>query len=209
MNKVPLLSAFIALTCLTGAAQTQAKASPAPITPLLANLTYPLDASLAKVGRPVHAAVTSPWSSEGCQLAVGAYLYGHVSKVDRRSKTDHKSSLHLVFDHADCNRQKEVPIKLTMIALLGPFSQGRNVTDTPVGTPIGGVRSVEVPTAVNRLAPPPGRDVPTRWKAGMVIGLPNMNLTVGTGAEGGSIVWAIDTDARLEGQTTLMLIATR
>jgi hypothetical protein len=190
-----------------------------PPTPLVANLTSPLDVSRAKVGTPVHALVIAAWSSAGCQLAVGALVEGHVSQVDRRSKTDQKSDIHLVFDRAECNKKKGTPLKLTVFALLGPMGEGRDVTDVPVqsastsGTaapdvapaPTSGFRSVEGATQVNRLAPQ-GRPVPTKWTSGMVVGLPNMNLTAGTGAEGGSIVWVMNKDARLEAQTTLFLM---
>lgn len=186
----------------------QAAVTSSPVRPLVANLTSALDVSRAKVGTTVHAYMIAPWSSMGCDLSVGALIQGHVSEVDRRSKTDQKSEIHLVFDGAECNKKKGTPMKLTMIALLGPFGQGRDVADTPVGTPIGGVRSVEVPTGVNRLAPAPGRSLPREWKPGMVIGLPGMNLTVKTGADGGSIVWADKVDARLEDKTTLIMVAT-
>ncbi len=35
-----------------------------------------------------------------------------------------------------------------------------------------------------------------------------MSLTVGTGVEGGSIIWTTGKDARLEGQTTFILFPT-
>ena len=209
------IALFASLTCFPSSALTQAQA---PATaPLLVNLTFPLDASRAKLGTIWHARVIGPWSDGTCQLAVGAMVEGHVSQVQQKSKADKKSAMHLVVDSAECNRQKGVPLKLTLYAMIGPVSSGTDVADVPVqgygsGTAApdvsqssGGFRSVEGATQVNRYLPT-GRSLPSRWRPGMVIDLPKMNLAVGAGVDGGSIVWATNTDARLEGQTTLLLM---
>jgi hypothetical protein len=169
----------------------------------------PLDISRAKIGTHVQARIISPWTGNGCGLRVGALVEGHVSQVIRRSKTAPTSAIHLVFDSAECNRHRATPLKAILIALLGPtdnpdgMGKSPPLTDLPV--PIGGLRSVETASAYNRnfIA---DHLVPTQWKPGMVFNVP-MHLTVGRGAEGGSIVWTTNADARLEGHTTLILIA--
>ena len=180
----------------------------------------PLDASRAKVGTRLQARVAGPWSNGSCELRTGALVEGHVSLVQHRSKTDKRSELHVIFDDAECNRQKPTPLNLILMALVGPAgNSGTNVADVPVQgyggntaapnvepAPTSGLRSVEGATQVNRYLPDATRAMPKEWRPGMVVGLPNMNLIVGTGTDGGSIVWAMNTDARLEGQTTLILL---
>jgi hypothetical protein len=195
----------LTLVLLSVSAGTAFGQTSQPLTPLLANLTVPLDSSRAKVGTHVQARAIEPWSHGGCTLAFTALVEGHVSAVERRTRTDKKSALHIVFDNAECGGKRGTPLNVIVLALLGPYSMGRDVTDVPVGAPIG-LRSVEAETAVNRDAPQ-GRSLPRQWTAGMVVDLPKMNLSVGTGAEGGSIVWAMNTDARIEGQTTLIMMA--
>jgi hypothetical protein len=169
----------------------------------------PLDISRAKIGTHVQARVVTPWTGNGCTLRLGALVEGHVSQVERRSKTAPRSAMHLVIDSAECNHQRGTPFKATLIALLGPsdapsgMGKAPPLTDTPL--PIG-MRSVEAAAAANQYALT-GRSVPDQWKIGMVVDVP-MNLSVGSGAEGGSIIWSTTSDARLEGQTTLILIAT-
>jgi hypothetical protein len=198
------------LPLLNLAATTHAQAATAPpVQPLFANLTMPLDVSRAKIGTRVQARVVTAWTGNGCDLRLGALVAGHVAQVERRSKTAPRSAMHLVFDSAECNHQHAAPFKATLIALLGPsdapYGMGKAppLTDTPL--PIG-MRSVERAADANQYALT-GRSVPNQWKIGMVVDVP-MNLTVGSGAEAGSIVWSTTTDARLEGQTTLILIAT-
>jgi len=218
----PLL-AFALLPLLSLTVTAQAPAAP-PTQPLFANLTLPLDISRAKIGSKVQARVVTPWTGAGCVLRLGALVEGHVSQVERRSKTAPRSAFHLVFDTAECNRQRNTPFNATLIALLGPadappgMGKAPSLTDQPALTgsmptaaptvapsPTSGFRSVEASAAINQDVPV-GRTLPTQWKIGMVVDCP-MNLAVGTGAEGGSIVWSTTTDARLEGQTTLILIA--
>ena len=78
------------------------------------------------------------------------------------------------------------------------------LTDVPV--PIGGLRSVQTASNVYRNFISE-HTLPSNWKIGMVFGVP-MNLTVASDAHGGSVIWTTGTDARLEAQTTLILLAT-
>jgi hypothetical protein len=208
MPHLLIVLALLPLPSLSTIARAQAATAP-PTQPLFANLTMPLDISRAKIGTHVQARVVTPWTGSGCALRLGALVEGHVSQVERRSKTAPRSAMHLVIDSAECNHQHAIPFKATLIALLGPsdapagMGKAPPLTDTPL--PIG-MRSVEAAAAANQYALT-GRSVPDQWKIGMVVDVP-MNLSVGSGAEGGSIVWSTTIDARLEGQTTLILIET-
>jgi hypothetical protein len=174
----------------------------------------PLDIAHAKIGTHVQARIVTPWTANGCSLRFGALVEGHVSQVTHRSKTAPRSALRLVFDTAECNHQRGVPLPAILIAVLGPsdatpsgLGKAPPLTDTPL--PIGtgaGMRSVETASEANQYALT-GRSVPDRWKIGMVVDSP-MNLAVGASAERGSIIWSNTTDARLESQTTLILVAT-
>jgi hypothetical protein len=217
----PLLAlALLPLLSLSAITRAQAPAA----QPLFANLTMPLDISNAKIGSKFQARLIAPWSGNGCTLRLGALVQGHVSQIERRSKAAPRSSLSLVFDTAECNRQRNTPFNAILIALLGPpdappgMGKAPSLTDqaaltgsaataapTVAPSPTSGFRSVEASAAMNQDVPV-GRTLPTQWKIGMVVDVP-MNLTVGTVANTASIVWSTSTNALLEGQTTLILIA--
>ena len=216
------LRKLLALLSLLGAstvcpAQTPA---PPPLPSLSGTLPAPLDASTAKVGTHVSVWLTEPWSGNGCDLRKGAVLEGHVAQVQRRSKTDNTSAIHLVFDRAECSRHKGTPFKATLIALMGPFgvappngqsgvNQAPSLTEgTAVGPPVsGGVRSVATASA-NNMNIVRSRNVPAYWKLGMVLDVPGMLLDVGTGVDGASVIRTLNQDARLEAQTLLIFLAT-
>ena len=219
-----LLAAF--LSAAVCGAQGQAAA---PIYPVQADLVRPLDASRVKAGQPWLARVAQEWNGRGCHLKLGAIVEGHVARVVRRTKTDKTSSMHLVIDKASCDNRDPTEPKFTLVALLGPFgtpapagesglSEGPPLADVPalaIGVPNGPageapamMRSVEAATQINQyaLSARMTRKLPNRMLPGQVIDLPRMNLAVGTGVDGGSIIWATGTDARLEDRTTLILM---
>ena len=207
LRRVATLSVlFVSTVCIAAQAPP-----PAPL--LAASIGLPIDISQMKVGTHVHAHVTSPWSAYGCQLRVGALVQGHVSELQKKSKTDPRSAFGIVIDSAECNHQKAVPFKATLIALLGPdtistadgMGKAPPLTDVPASIG-GGLRSAEG-TASNYSYAVRSRSVPSEWKVGMVVDSP-MNLTVGKGVDGGSVIWSTTTDARLDGNTELFLLAT-
>jgi hypothetical protein len=186
--------------------------TPSSPPPLLVNITLPLDISHLKIGSQIRTHVAAAWNASGCQLPLGALVQGHVSNVQKKSKADPQSAFTIVIDSAECNHGKLEPFKATLIALLGPdtltspggMGKAPPLTDVPASIS-GGLRSAEG-TASNYTYANRTRSLPSEWKVGMVIDTP-MNLTVGKGAEGGSVIWSTTTDARLEGQTTLILLA--
>jgi hypothetical protein len=189
---------------------------PSSTAPLLfANLTMPFDISRARVGTHIEARATDAWAGYGCNLRVGALVEGHVSLVHPRTKADKASAFALVFDSAECDRHRGTPLKATIIALLGPpgggapngesgMGQTPPLTDVPnsIG---GGFRKTETPSSVYGYSIPSHGILPAQWKVGTVIDVP-MHLSVGTGADGGSIIWTTNKDARLEDKTTLILV---
>ena len=78
------------------------------------------------------------------------------------------------------------------------------------GTPGNSFRSVSTMSAINTFAVTARttRSLPKSWVLGQVVDCPKMNLTVRTGVDGGSIVWSMSTDARLEARTTLIMLPT-
>ena len=205
-NVATLSVLFFSTVCVAAQA-------PPPAPPLAASIGLPIDVSQLKAGTQVHAHVTSAWSAYGCQLRVGALVQGHVSELQKKSKTDPRSAFGIVIDSAECNHQKAVPFKATLIALLGPdtistadgMGKAPPLTDVPASI-AGGMRSAEG-AASNYSYAVRSRSVPSEWKIGMVVDLP-MNLTVGKGVDGGSVIWSTTTGARLEGNTELFLLAT-
>lgn len=204
-----IVGAFLLVSNSGALAQTP----PSPSAPLLVNIALPLDISHLKVGSQVRTHVTAAWNANGCDLRLGALVQGHISEVQKKSKSDPRSAFGLVIDNAECNHEKATPFKATLIALLGPdtltsrdgMGKAPPLTDVPASIS-GGLRSAEG-AASNYTYAVRSRSLPSEWKIGMVVDVP-MNLTVGKGVDGGSVVWSTTTDARLEGQTTLILLAT-
>ena len=187
--------------------------APPPPSPLSASIGLPIDISRLKVGTQIHAHMTSAWSAYGCELRIGALVLGHVSELQKKSKIDPRSAFGIVIDSAECNHQKAVPFRATLIALLGPdtistadgMGKAPPLTDVPASI-AGGLRSAQG-AASNYTYAVRSRSLPSEWKIGMVVDSP-MNLTAGKGVDGGSVIWSTTADARLEGNTQLILLAT-
>ncbi len=208
-----LIPALLLFGLSTALGQTPAPApAPAPFHPLIASLSMPLDISIrAKPGTRFQATVLQPWRSATCYLRIGAAIQGHISQVDRHTKTTRRSDMHLVFDTAQCDGHHSTPLKMTLIGLLGPdtpspggesgVGKDPDLTDVPnsIG---GGLRSVSNAVDAHTYALA-GRAVPTDWKPGMVFDVPSTTLAMDK--DGASVVERADKDVRLEAKTYLIL----
>ena len=224
----------IAIVLVCSASITLAQTA-VPPRPILANLTFPLDVTNVKVGTRVKARVVQPWSGGSCELRAGVIVEGHVSQLQRRSKTDPRSAIDVVFDSAECTHHSMIPFKATVVALLGPTATSEPIGQSGLGqappltgvaplalggggaagasvasAPGSGFRSVEAASSVNRLFSQgtTARKLPDHWTSGQVVDVPLTRLAPGLGIAGGSIIWASSHDVRLELATTLILLPT-
>lgn len=222
----PLFCALVLCGLPSGLGQKMVTAKP-----LQTHLLGPVDGVHTRVGMRVLARVMEPWSGNGCELRVGALVEGHVSEIERRSETNRRSAVHIVFESADCSRHLASEFPMTIVAMVGPENgpaeeeQWRrdgpplsNVTARVDGGPASATGTAESKqyfsqqsegvAEAHSIVTKDKRKLPAALAIGQVLDIPNMRLAVGAGVDGGSIVWAMNKDARLEARTTLMMLPT-
>lgn len=219
-----------ALLCLASAA-TPAFASdpaPSPNIPLEAALIGSLQLKHLKEGSPVVAMALREWTSGDCHLAPGAFVHGHISSIVPRSKTNKTSSFQIDFDRAECKgAAPELP--LTLIGLIGPLgdppigqsglTEAPPLTDVPAlaigintsanpNNPPAMLRSVGSASDINTFAMvvQQTRKLPTHILPGQVIDVPRTDLHVGVGANGASVISAVNRDVSLDPKTVFILV---
>ena len=192
-----------------------------PQVPLLAELLAPLDAAKLSRGAAVLAKARFDWNDPTCRLRAGSVVSGHIIDIEQRSKQNKGSSLTILFDHADCDG-RIIPIHFTLYAIVAKteVDEGRPLNDAsglfgsisphPIILPGGGMAGVHAQIDlnqdmnVNRNAP--SANLPHAVELGQVVGLKKVTLSVGTGADGASVLATDKGDIRLEGATQLVLI---
>ncbi len=183
------------------------------LTPIQTELVGPLDISRLKVGSPVLAKLAVPWSGAGCQLRVGSILGGHVAEIEPRTKQNRVSRLTVLFDSADCGGTPSTPFPTTLVALLAgtlggdtSLTEGQPLADAVGLAVAGGIRSADAASAITDYSPLPTRKLPSQVLPGQVVGLSRIQLSVGSGVKGGSVLSSPNHDLRLEAATHLILM---
>ncbi len=211
-----LRAAFALGLCVPGLLHASDAPSPS-VRPLQTELLGPLEGSRVHPGSPVLVRVDLDWSGPGCHLRAGSIVQGHVVQMVKRSKTVKNAEVQLLFDAADCDGHPGTPRGFSLVALVGPAGgtsqTGQSgVSEAPpladaVGLAIaGGIRSAASASAINTVAVQPTRSLPDRILPGQVVDIRRVNLSVGTGVDGATVIVAIGQDARLEAATSLILV---
>lgn len=218
------LRPFPRLVCLLGFAplclSLQALAAggeTAPVRPLQTELIGPLEGSRIHPGSPVLLRVDLDWSGPGCRLRAGSIVQGHVVEAVKRSKTVKNAEVQLVFDAADCDGHPGMPHGFSLVALVGPAGGSSQtgqsgVSEAPplagaVGLSMGGgIRGAGSAAAINSVGLSPTRSLPSQILPGQVVDIRRVNLSVGTGVDGATVIVAVGHDARLEPATSLILM---
>ena len=192
-----------------------------PITsqaPVQVELLASLDVGKLAPGASVFAKVRVDWNQPACHLRAGSMVVGHIVDLQRRTKEKPGSSLTITFDHADCDGHMN-PVSLTLFALIAAPSVDEGIPLADSGTRFGAA-STNPHFGGGYAAPPPvnmkddmsvrGNAVndktPKIIQAGQVIGLKKVTLSVGTGADGASVLSSLKGNIRLEGATQLVLM---
>jgi hypothetical protein len=143
-----------------------------------------LDSAHLKLGKEIWFKVARGVSYAGCTLEADAVVYARVKSVSS-SKDPVAAELSLIFDHADCTGHAKQPLKLRLIAVLGPPDQkhrmhsempaevsgrGRDITDAVAGT-----------NALDMELNPGGP--PHTVRPGIVVGVPQLKLEPTAGPE--------------------------
>ncbi len=228
MSKRLLTMAALACSILCHRAGFAASVEPNHI-PIQAELVKGIEAGRVKAGETVFAKVDIAWKDSTCNLRKGAILKGRVVSESARSKTSKRSDLALLFESGQCGGRDMKPLALTVAALIAPdpshgSSLYENQENQPlseaVGLGIGGegsagtgsgfssgsaMRSVTAAAATSYVEPirykPPKAVLP-----GQVIGIAGVQLSVGNGPEGSSVVSSSRHNVRLDEGSQFVLV---
>lgn len=210
--------------CFMSSATSAAQQS-APKAPILLQVTLevPLDTLRLQAGAPVLASALVPWEGPDCLLKTGSTVYGRITEVTSRHKGQRESSLKVLFDRADCNGRRSVPITLVVFAVMNSAddpSGGQTYSSQLFGTTsLHGVMN----SASNRTAPVDNRVLNqsvglasaaadtslralTSVKSGEVVDAAKVTLTVGTGADNPSVLRSDKRDFEINRNAELVLL---
>ena len=149
-----LASSLLVLSTIAAVSQSPDSAkppqSPAPAAqsacPPMANIAIPsraaieakvtsLDSAHLKPGKDVWFKLARPFFYPGCSLDADSVVYARVVSVS-------PSEISLDFDRADCNHRDQVPLKLRVIAIVGPPGEAHHMHEDMPTELRGGVRQM-------------------------------------------------------------------
>ena len=94
-----------------------------------------LDSVHLKAGKDVWFKLARPFHYPGCSLDVDSVIYARVVSVS-------PTEISLAFDRADCNHHDQQPLKLRVIAIVGPPEQSHHAHEDLPTEVAGGVRQM-------------------------------------------------------------------
>jgi hypothetical protein len=180
--------------------------------PIQASLVHSLDAGRVKVGDSVLAKVGVGWKSPQCDLRAGAILKGRVVAQTAHSKTTRNSEIALLFDSGECGGSALQPLPLTVAAVMAgnPHGDPNMYQSAPLADAVGlslngNARSLST-AAATMFHQADVYKGPTSVRPGEVTGIKGVQLKVGAGPEGSSILSAAGRNLRLEIGSELVLV---
>ena len=207
------------MTTLLHAAAVGGGATEAP-RPLQVELLAPLDGPRLFAGAPIFAKTLVRWANETCHLEPGGLVSGHVVAVEPGAKGSRAGSATLLFDSAECGGKRQVMRLLLYAMVMRP--DGVNLSGMVDRAGLFGSTSARPamgPGGGWTAAPPRENASQDQnlggWRgaapaeavhAGQVLGQSDLTLSVGTGAEGGTVVRSRKRNVRLEAGTQIVLV---
>jgi hypothetical protein len=136
-----------------------------------------IDSAHLKTGKEIWFKVAHGVIYSGCTLEPDSVVYAHIlSATGAKGATS--SELSLSFDHADCSGHDKQPLKLRLIAIVGPPDAKHNMHEDMPTQVAGGARRIDDAVAgTNALDMElnPGGP-PHTVRPGIVVGVPNLKL---------------------------------
>jgi hypothetical protein len=197
--------------------------APGSVIPVV--LSRIIDAKKVKVGDEVEAKVTQDLKAEGeIIIPKDTKVFGHVTQAETRNKERKESQVGIAFDHAVTKSGDNLPLSMSIQAIIAPPGQN---ADSGVGSPgqptsaqappsgrsngMGG-GAVSPPTSPSGNAdsstggPVPGNArPPITGETQGVIGISNLNLSAAPDATQGSIVSSGKGNVKLDSGTLMLL----
>jgi hypothetical protein len=205
------------------------KIAPGSVIPV--QLTKTLDAKKAKSGDPVEAKATQDMKSTSGELIVpkDTKIVGHVTESQPRNKDQKESQVGIAFDHAVLKNEGDVPLPMSIQAIIGPRnpnpSASNSAADAPQPSPsapsansggrspaMGSGASEPVPSSsTNDTAPQANAsnnsnaNQPITGNTRGVVGITNLTLAPAANATAGSILTSDKNNVKLDGGTLMLL----
>ncbi len=197
--------------------------------PVQAELVQAMEAGRVKPGDSILASVDVEWNNPACNLRKGAILKGRVVSEIPRSKSSRISNLSLLFESAQCGGRDLKPLALTVAALIAPdphrdSSLYRDQENQPLSEAVGlglgdggsagagsgfssgtNMRSV-IAAAATAYVEPTRFKPPKAVLPGQVVGISGVKLSVGSGAEGSSVLSSSNHNVHLDVGSQLILV---
>jgi hypothetical protein len=202
------------------------KIAPGSVIPV--QLTKSIDAKKVKTGDPVEAKVTQDLKTSSGVLVVpkDTKVLGHVTEAQARSKEQKESQLGIAFDRAVIKNAGDVPLPMSIQAVIVPPSQNNNAggegTSQAGGYPGGGApgnarnngaagapsqsptASSAAPESDSQAGTNPAPQQITGDTQG-VVGMANVKLSAAPNGSQGSVLSSEKNNVKLESGTVMLL----
>jgi hypothetical protein len=137
-----------------------------------------LDSAHLKAGKDIWFKLARPFNYPGCALDADSVVYARVISAS-------PTEISLAFDRADCNHHDQQPLKLRIIAIVGPPGESHHLHEDMPTEVAGGVRQIgqavfgtdEFDEDLNPGGPP------HTIHPGIVVGIKNLTLQPTAGPE--------------------------
>jgi len=137
-----------------------------------------LDSAHLKAGKDIWFKLARPFNYPGCALDADSVVYARVISAS-------PTEISLAFDRADCNHHDQQPLKLRIIAIVGPPGESHHLHEDMPTEVAGGVRQIgqavfgtdEFDEDLNPGGPP------HTIHPGIVVGIKNLKLQPTAGPE--------------------------
>ena len=219
-------------------ATSQPASQPASGTPRIApgsvipvQLTKSVDAKKAKTGDEIEAKVTQDLKAGNGEVIVpkDTKVVGHVTQAQARTKEQKNSEVGIAFDHAVMKNGGDVPLPMSIQAIIAPSNlNGDNNNaggEQPTSGPYGGRtssgnsggRSTGAGAPSQAPNPAPAGDYPSSGQTGTnarqpitgntqgVIGIADLKLSAAANAAQGSVISSEKNNVKLESGTLMLL----
>jgi len=202
----------------------------APGSVIPVQLTKTIDAKKVKAGDQVEAKVTQDLKTNNGELIVAkdTKVIGHVTEAQGRNKDQKESQVGIAFDHAVMKDGNDVPLPMSIQAIIAPANLNGNndnqASSAPAGMPpsnnpsnntgrgpgmsAGTPPQASTPPAAGSQGPSTTRATPNQpitEKTHGVIGMSNLQLSAAPNTTQGSIVTSEKNNVKLDSGTLMLL----
>lgn len=191
---------------------------PAACVPM-ANLAFPtraaieakvtsLDTAHLKPGNDIWFKIVRPFNYPSCSLDVDSVVYARIVSVSA-TKNPNSAEISLAFDRADCNHHNAQPLKLKVIAVVGPPGEAHHVHEDMPSEVAGGVRQIGQAVFASALDEDlnPGGP-PHTIRPGIVVGIRNLKLEPTAGPDCSDKITSDNSRIQLAAGSELILAMT-